>query len=99
MSFLVGSRLFHTSPRQAPFTWTFTEAVQFKRGAQGQNIGIVTQVMSHCSLWSSLYATTQHHISTAVSAMFNRGTLRNKTKTGQQTEREKLYSGCEGKRR
>lgn len=55
MSFLAGSSLFHTSQRQAPFTWTFTEAVQFKGGAQGQNTGVVTRVMSHCSLWSSLY--------------------------------------------
>lgn len=57
MSFLAGSSLFHTSQRQAPFTWTFTEAVQFKGGAQGQNTGVVTRVMSHCSLWSSLYTT------------------------------------------
>ena len=51
MSFLQRSSLLHRSQRQAPFTWTFTEAVQFKGGggAQGQNIGIVTQVMSHCS--------------------------------------------------
>lgn len=57
MSFPDGSSLFHTSQRQAPFTWTFTEAVQFKGGggggAQGQTIGIVTHVMSHCSSWSS----------------------------------------------
>lgn len=65
MSFLAGSSLFHTSPRQAPFTWTFTEAVQFKRGTQGQNIGIVTQVMSHSSLWSSLYTTLQRQSHTA----------------------------------
>lgn len=71
MSFLAGSSLFHTSLRQAPFTWTFTEAVQFKRGAQGQNIGIVTQVMSHCSLWSSLHTTKQRHITTTLSTIFN----------------------------
>lgn len=70
MSFLAGSSLFHTSPRQAPFTWTFTEAVQFKSSAQGQNIGIVTSVMTHCSLWSSLHTTLQHHI-TSLSTTFN----------------------------
>lgn len=59
--FLAGSSLFHTSPRQAPFTWTFTEAVWFKRGAQGQSTGIVTKVMSHCSLWSSLCNTLRRH--------------------------------------
>lgn len=59
--FLASSSLFHTSPRQAPFTWTFTEAVWFKRGAQGQSTGIVTKVMSHCSLWSSLYNTLRRH--------------------------------------
>lgn len=70
MSFLAGSSLFHTSPRQAPFTWTFTEAVQFKRGTQGQNIGIVTHVMTHCSLWSSLHTILQHH-TTSLSTIFN----------------------------
>lgn len=59
--FLASSSLFHTSPRQAPFTWTFTEAVWFKRGAQGQSTGIVTKVMSHCSLWSSLCNTLRRH--------------------------------------
>lgn len=34
MSFPDGSSLFHTSQRQAPFTWTFTEAVQFKGGGE-----------------------------------------------------------------
>lgn len=59
--FLASTSLFHTSPRQAPFTWTFTEAVWFKRGAQGQSTGIVTKVMSHCSLWSSLCNTPRRH--------------------------------------
>lgn len=93
MSFLASSSLFHISPRQAPFTWTFTEAVQFKRGAQGQNIGIVTQVMSHCSLWSSLYTTLQRHTTAVLSTIFNsrrdketEQRIRQKTKKKQKTK-------------
>lgn len=78
MSFLASSSLFHTSPRQAPFTWTFTEAVQFKRGAQGQNVGIVTQVMSHCSRWSSLYTSLQRHTPATLSTIFNRQRYRDR---------------------
>lgn len=79
MSFLSSSSLFHTSHRQAPFTWTFTEAVQFKRGDQGQSAGIVTGVMSHCSLWSSLY-TIFYNVIQRCRVRFERGAgTRNKS--------------------
>lgn len=58
MSFLARTGLFHTSPRHAPFTWTFSEADQFNMTTQGRSISIVTRVMTHCSLWSSAVQTT-----------------------------------------
>lgn len=69
---LAGGSLFHTSPRQAPFTRTSTEAVQFKMEAPGQNTGVVTRVAGHCSPLVTPPYHLQYH-TTTLSTIFHIG--------------------------